>query len=90
MRPPVAMDRPDGRILVVMTKPPATRRILPTSPFAPPSQPPPKIFAVGDRVTHDEHGLGRVVAIEPDTAVIIDFGSMKRRIMNPYSKMTKL
>lgn len=79
-----------GRILVAMTKPPVTRRLLPTSPFAPPVQPRIKTFAAGDRVSHDEHGLGRVIGIENEIAVLVDFGLIQKRIMNPYSRMTKL
>lgn len=72
-----------------MTKSAATRRTLPGSPFKPPTPPPPKLFETGDRVTHDGHGLGRVIAIEDD-AVIVDFGSRQLRIASPYTKMTKL
>lgn len=86
-----ACDRRVGSlILVMMTKPPVTRRLLPTSPFAPPVEPQLKTFAVGDRVTHDEHGLGRVVGIEDEIAVLVDFGSIQRKIMHPYTKLTKL
>lgn len=46
---------------------------------------------MGDRVTHDKHGLGRVVAVQDDeTSVIVDFGGTRRRVMSPYSTMTKL
>lgn len=75
---------------MMMTKPPVTRRLLPTSPFAPPVAPNPKRFAVGDRVSHDEHGLGRVIGIEDEIAVLVDFGLTRKRIMNPFTKMTKL
>ncbi|MEV7570071.1 CarD family transcriptional regulator [Streptomyces tanashiensis] len=47
-------------------------------------------FAVGDQVTHDAHGLGRVVGIEEGIAAIVDFGSTRERILSPYSKMSKL
>ena len=73
-----------------MTKPAAPSRHLPSSPFKPPVTPPLKQFAMGDRVTHDEHGLGRVVGIEDETAVLVDFGSLKARIASPYGKLTKL
>lgn len=73
-----------------MTKPAATRRHLPASPFKAPIPPPLKRFAVGDRVTHDEHGLGRVIGIEDGIAVLVDFGSLQKRIMSPYTKMTAL
>ncbi|MCX2182129.1 hypothetical protein KV205_16555 [Streptomyces sp. SKN60] len=73
-----------------MTKPSAPKRHLPTSPFKAPVTLPPKQFAVGDQVTHDVHGLGRVVAIEDGIAAVVDFGSTQERILSPYSKMSKL
>ena len=62
---------------------------LPTSPFKAPVAPPPKRFAVGDRVTHDVFGLGRVTAVE-DGAVLVDFGGQQQRIVSPYAKLTVL
>ncbi|MEU1618257.1 hypothetical protein ACFZAU_13845 [Streptomyces sp. NPDC008238] len=73
-----------------MTKPPAPKRHLPTSPFKAPVAPAPKVFAVGDQVTHDIYGLGRVIGIDEGTAALVDFGSTQLRIPSPYSKMTKL
>jgi hypothetical protein len=73
-----------------MTKQAAARRHLPSSPFKPRATPPPKQFAIGDRVTHDEHGLGRVIGIEEEIAVLVDFGSHQARLTSPYSKLTKL
>ena len=69
----------------------ATRRFLPTSPFnAPPAAPPVGQFAVQDQVTHDKYGLGRVVSVEDDTILIVDFGSLRVRVMTPCAKLTKL
>ncbi|MDK1473484.1 hypothetical protein QNO07_08645 [Streptomyces sp. 549] len=73
-----------------MKKTAATRRHLPTSPFKVPVVPPLEQYAVGNRVTHDVHGLGRVIGIEDEVAVLVDFGSTQRRITTPYSKMSKL
>ncbi|WP_286254945.1 hypothetical protein [Streptomyces graminofaciens] len=73
-----------------MTKPPAPKRYLPTSPFKAPVAPSPKHFAVGDQVTHDMYGLGRVIGIEDGIAALVDFGSVQQRILSPYSKMSKL
>ncbi|MEV7369240.1 hypothetical protein ACFYYI_39695 [Streptomyces sp. NPDC002387] len=73
-----------------MTKPAAPKRHLPTSPFKAPVVPAPKHFAVGDQVTHDVYGLGRVIGIEDGSAVLVDFGSEQVRIVSPYAKMTKL
>ena len=69
----------------------ATRRYLPTSPFKPPPPAPPaEQFAVQDQVTHDKYGLGRVTAVEDDTALVIDFGTQRVRITTPCAKLTKL
>ncbi len=69
----------------------ATRRYLPTSPFAPPVVPPVGQFAMQDQVTHDKYGLGRVIGVEDDdAALVIDFGSRQVRIMTPFAKLTRL
>jgi hypothetical protein len=73
-----------------MTRSEGPRRTLPSSPFTRPTAPAIERFAVGDRVTHDKHGLGRVVAVEDEVSVIVDFGSAHRRISTPFSAMTKL
>jgi hypothetical protein len=81
-----------GRILEEM-KPAraASRRLLPTSPFGPPTAAPPvEQFAVRDQVTHDTYGLGRVIGVEVDTALVVSFGSYRVRIPIPCSKLTKL
>jgi hypothetical protein len=69
----------------------AARRYLPTSPFNVPSAAPPAIqFVVQDQVTHDKYGLGRVIDVEDDDAVLIDFGSRQERITTPFSQLTRL
>lgn len=70
----------------------AARRFLAGSPFNVPPQPvtPAEEFAEQDQVTHDKYGLGRVVGVEGDTALVIDFGSRRIRIMMPCAKLTKL
>ncbi|GAA1688664.1 hypothetical protein GCM10009733_101520 [Nonomuraea maheshkhaliensis] len=70
----------------------ATRRQLPTSPFKVPDVPPPPIeqFVTGDQVSHDKYGLGRVIAVHQDVAVIVDFGSETYRLTAPYAKLEKL
>jgi hypothetical protein len=68
-----------------------SRRYLPSSPFKPPPEPPPvEQYAVHDLVTHDKYGLGRVMLVEGDTAVVVDFAPRMVRIMAPFTKMTKL
>jgi hypothetical protein len=73
-----------------MTKSAAPKRHLPTSPFKAPVAQPLKHFAVGDRVTHDLYGLGRVIGVEDGIAALVDFGPTQERILSPYAKMTKL
>ena len=69
----------------------AARRFLPTSPFnAPAAAPPADQFAVQDLVTHDKYGLGTVIGVEDDTALVIDFGSRQERITTPCTKLTRL
>ena len=69
----------------------ANRRYLPTSPFKPPPEAPPvERYSLHDLVTHDKYGLGRVVLVEDDTAVVVDFAPRMVRIMTPFAKMTKL
>lgn len=46
-------------------------------------------FTVGERVTHDSYGLGRVVG-EESAAVTVDFGSHRTRITSPFAKLSKL
>jgi len=50
--------------------------VLPSSPFAPPADVAiaSERMTVGDRVTHDRLGLGRVVRIVDDRDVLVDFG----------------
>jgi hypothetical protein len=45
---------------------------------------------VHDQVTHDKYGLGVVIGVEQDIAVLVDFGPQQARIRAPYSKLTKL
>jgi hypothetical protein len=68
----------------------ATRRFLPGSPFNAPPPPPAEEFAAQDVVTHDKYGLGRVIGVEEDIALVIEFGSRQVRILTPCAKLTKL
>lgn len=69
---------------------PAMRPVLPSSPFQPTTPPPVEKFAVDDLLTHDRHGLGRVVGLRGDNEVHVDFGSAVRRISLPNPKVTRL
>jgi hypothetical protein len=67
------------------------RRYLPTSPFKPPPEAPPvEQYELHDLVTHDKYGLGRVILVEGDTAVVVDFAPRKVRILAPFARMSKL
>jgi hypothetical protein len=67
------------------------RRYLPSSPFKPPPEDPPvEVFEVDDLVTHDKYGLGRVILVEDDITVVVDFAPRKVRITAPFARMTKL
>ena len=69
----------------------ATRRHLPTSPFAAaPPAPPAEQFAEQDQVTYDKYGLGRVISTQDEATLIIDFGARRMRITLPCAKLAKL
>jgi len=70
----------------------ASRRFLSESPFntEPVVQPPAEQYAVHDRVTHDRYGLGRVILVEDDNSLIVDFGSRRVWIQTPCAKLTKV
>jgi hypothetical protein len=70
-----------------MTTP--VRRHLASSPFQPDPVPTIEEFALGDLVSHDSYGLGRVIEVET-AAVTVDFRSQTVRIPSPFRKMSKL
>jgi hypothetical protein len=72
-----------------MANPVARRRHLASSPFQREAEPVIEKYAVGDRVSHDSFGMGRVTSVEAD-AVTVDFRSHTRRISSPFHKMAKL
>jgi predicted 2-oxoglutarate/Fe(II)-dependent dioxygenase YbiX len=79
----------ERRVLVVVSS--GNRRYLPSSPFKPPpAAPPVERYEVDDLVTHDRYGLGRVILVEGDDAVVVDFAPRKVRITTPFTRMTKL
>ena len=77
--------------MVLMTSSRSTPRPRPSgSPFTDPVAKPVPVFEVGDRVTHDQCGLGRIVSIEEGIAVLVEFGGRELRIGTPYPKLSKL
>jgi hypothetical protein len=77
----------------VSLRPPPPRRTLAGSPFAPPERIPTasEHVAVGDRVTHDRLGLGRVVRLVDDDKVVVDFGHEDGTVRAvSHVKLTKL
>jgi hypothetical protein len=67
-----------------------SRRHLATSPFNAPASAPPELFAIRDQVTHDKYGLGVVLSVEGDLALVVDFGIQRVRLAIPCAKLTKL
>jgi hypothetical protein len=84
-------DRARGGILEVMKPHAGSRRHLASSPFQPPEAAIVATFEPEERVTHDKYGLGRVVSVEGDQAVVVDFGNnLQVRLMRPFAKLNKL
>jgi len=68
-----------------------TRRHLPTSPFKPRVPDPIKVFEVGERVSHDKEGLGRISSVDGTVAVVVDFGAGRLlRVQAPFAKLHSL
>lgn len=84
--------RQEERILLVMKQNRrAIRRFIPGSPFNDLTPlPPVETYAIQDRVTHDSYGLGTVLGVEGEAAVLVDFGPQQVRIAVPCSKLIKL
>lgn len=67
------------------------RRYLPGSPFnAPAAEEPADSYEPGDLVSHDKYGLGSVLGVEGTAAVVVDFGTHRRRITLPCARLVKL
>ena len=41
-------------------------------------------------MVHDTYGLGRVLDVEADTALAVDFGTCRVRVVLPCAKLSKL
>lgn len=67
------------------------RRYLPGSPFnVPVVDEPAETYEARDLVSHDKYGLGSVLEVEGETAVIVDFGTHRRRVSLPCDRLVKL
>ncbi len=67
------------------------RRYLPGSPFnVPVIEEPAETYEPNDLVTHDKYGLGSVLDVEGETAVLVDFGTCRMRVALPCAKLFKL
>ena len=67
----------------------AKRRHLASSPFQPEPEVVVEQYDGGDLVSHDVHGLGRVVATDA-YGVTVDFGARTLRVTSPFTRMEKL
>ncbi len=67
------------------------RRYLPGSPFnSPVADEPVEIYEPRDLVSHDKYGLGTVLDVQAQVAVVVDFGTHRRRITLPCARLVKL
>jgi hypothetical protein len=67
------------------------RRYLPGSPFnAPVVEVPADSFELRDLVSHDKYGLGSVLDVQGEAAVVVDFRTHLRRITLPCDRLVKL
>jgi hypothetical protein len=67
------------------------KRHLPGSPFnVPIVEEPAEAYEQRDLVTHDKYGLGSVLRVEDQTAVVVDFGTQQVRLALPCAKLFKL
>lgn len=79
-----------GRTLKGMTpSKAASRRHLASSPFQTREAQVVEQLRVGDRVSHDKYGLGRVTEIWENT-VTVAFGDERRALTTPCPKLTRL
>jgi hypothetical protein len=67
------------------------RRYLPGSPFnVPVTVEPAESYEPRDLVSHDKYGLGSVLDVEGQAAVVVDFRTHRRRITLPCARLVKL
>ncbi len=72
-----------------MTTSAVRRRHLASSPFQADPEPVVPQFELGELVSHDAHGVGRIVGVEA-SAVTVDFRPQVVRIASPFPKLAKL
>ena len=72
-----------------MTTSSPQRRHLASSPFKAEVEPVIEQFEVGDLVTHDAYGMGRVINVETG-AVTVDFRPQVIRIPSPFARLSGL
>lgn len=89
--PPVGVSRTDPGDTGVVTsrRPSGPTTYSARSPFVQAVESPVETFAVGDRVTHDRFGLGKVIVLE-SAAVLVDFGAQRARVTSPFTRLTKI
>ncbi len=67
------------------------RRRPSSSPFAAAVSAPLETYRVGDRVSRDTGGLGRVVDLSEDRSLLVTFGGTHtERLLAPYRKLQRL
>jgi hypothetical protein len=68
------------------------RRYLPGSPFNVPvaAEEPAVSYEPHDLVSHDKYGLGTVLDVQGQDAVVVDFRTHRRRITLPCARLIKL
>lgn len=49
-----------------------------------------EVYHVGDRVSHDRYGLGKVVGVEGTFAVTVECGEHRVRITTPFTSIEML
>ncbi|WP_019875415.1 hypothetical protein [Sporichthya polymorpha] len=57
---------------------------------APEVAPEPQVFELDDQVSHDQHGLGVVSAVEPTSVVVTFREGERRRFQLPCAKLYRL
>ena len=67
------------------------RRYLSGSPFnALVAKEPAESYALQDLVSHDKYGLGSILDVQGEAAIVVDFRTHRRRITLPCDRLVKL